>query len=43
LFEGCGWIAGRQDKTPVERLEMINKLCAVDGPVILDMREFTGW
>lgn len=44
FFEGLRWIAAHTNKTAIERLEMMSKLYEREGhPVILDMREFTGW
>jgi hypothetical protein len=43
LFEGLAWIAGRQDKTPIERYEQMVKLRNLTGKVIIDMKSFTGW
>jgi hypothetical protein len=43
FFEGLAWIAGRTDKTPLERYEQMIKLSELKGRVIVDMKEFTGW
>jgi hypothetical protein len=43
MWEAISWIINHQEKSAVERLAMINKLCEQEGRVIVDMEEFTGW